>query len=95
MLKKSGAVKIIIGVICGFFIGYSIKLFNNEPVKKTEILMLNVNAAATVGIVQNLGKNEFSCTLKRPVCASAGSRVTISRRVGARWRLIGYGVIVE
>jgi len=28
-----------------------------------------------------------------PVCASPGDRVALSRRVGARWRLIGYGII--
>ncbi len=64
-----------------------------ESVKKQEILMLNVNAAATVGIVQDISKNKFKCTLKRPVCAEKGSRVTISRRFGNRWRLIGYGTI--
>ena len=32
-------------------------------------------------------------TLKLPVCASPGDRVALSRRVGARWRLIGYGII--
>ncbi len=64
-----------------------------ESVKKQEVLMLNVNAAATVGIVQDISKNKFKCTLKRPVCAEKSSRVTISRRFGNRWRLIGYGTI--
>ncbi|MBU0461542.1 MAG: translation initiation factor IF-2 subunit gamma [Nanoarchaeota archaeon] len=64
-----------------------------EPVKMAEMLMLNVNSAATVGVVNNLGKEEFTCALKLPVCAAVGARVTISRRVGARWRLIGYGMI--
>lgn len=64
-----------------------------EPIKKQEILMLNVNAAATVGIVQELSKEKIKCTLKRPVCAEKDSRVTISRRFGNRWRLIGYGAI--
>ena len=62
---------------------------NVEPVKMGEVLMLNVNSAATVGIVNELGKNSFKCKLKLPVCASEGSRVTISRRIGTRFRLIG------
>ena len=66
-----------------------------DPIKLKEILMLNVNSAATVGVVRELGKNMIVCTLKRPVCAELGSRVTISRRVGQRWRLIGYGIIKE
>ena len=64
-----------------------------DPIKKNEILMLNVNSAATVGIVNELGKNLVSCTLKKPVCAKPGGRVTISRRLGTRFRLIGYGII--
>ena len=66
-----------------------------EPIKKGEIFMLNVNSAATVGIVKELGKNQIECTLKRPICAEQGAKVTISRRVGQRWRLIGYGIIKE
>jgi len=64
-----------------------------EPIKQKEILMLNVNSAATVGIVTKLGSKQFSCVLKLPVCASPGDRVTISRRIGQRFRLIGYGLL--
>lgn len=64
-----------------------------EPIKLGEPLMLNVNSAATVGIVNELRKNSFKCRLKIPVCAENSSRVTISRKVGNRFRLIGYGEI--
>ncbi len=66
-----------------------------EPIKLNEPLMLNVNSAATIGIVSELQKNRIRCMLKLPVCAETGSRVTISRRVGTRFRLIGYGIIKE
>ena len=42
-----------------------------------------------------LRKNKIRCRLKLPVCADSGSRVTISRRIGNRFRLIGYGEILE
>ena len=64
-----------------------------EPIKNQEILMLNVNSTATVGMVYELSKNLIKCKLKLPVCAEKGSRVTISRRVGNRFRLIGFGII--
>ncbi|MBT7902976.1 translation initiation factor IF-2 subunit gamma [Candidatus Woesearchaeota archaeon] len=64
-----------------------------ESIKLREPLMLNVNSAATVGVVTNLSKDEFDCILKLPVCAEVGARVTISRRFGARFRLIGFGLI--
>ncbi|HLC74986.1 MAG TPA: translation initiation factor IF-2 subunit gamma, partial [Candidatus Nanoarchaeia archaeon] len=65
-----------------------------KPIAKAEILMLNVNAAATVGTVTELKKGIVHCVLKKPVCAAKGARVTISRRIGTRFRLIGYGEIV-
>lgn len=66
-----------------------------EPIKKGEMLMLNVNAAATVGIVTDISKNACKCKLRLPVCAAVGSKMTISRRVGTRFRLIGFGEILE
>ncbi|MBW2989428.1 translation initiation factor IF-2 subunit gamma [Candidatus Woesearchaeota archaeon] len=66
-----------------------------EPIKLNEVLMLNVNSAATVGIVSELKKSHIKCRLKLPVCAEIGSRVTISRMIGNRFRLIGYGLIKE
>ena len=64
-----------------------------QPVKMGEPLMLNVSSAATVGVVSELQKGKVTCKLKLPVCAETGSRVTISRNLGNRWRLIGYGMI--
>ena len=66
-----------------------------EPIKLGEPLMLNVNSAATVGVVTEIGKNSFKCTLKLPVCAEVSSRVTMSRRLGSSFRLIGYGIIKD
>ena len=63
------------------------------PIVKNEYLMLNVNSAATVGIVDEVAKNKAHCMLKLPICAELGSKVAISRRVENRFRLIGYGII--
>jgi translation initiation factor 2 subunit 3 len=64
-----------------------------KPVAKKEILMLNVNSTATVGVVASLSKGVIECILKKPICAEVGARVTISRRLGNRFRLIGYGIL--
>ncbi|MEK6854354.1 MAG: translation initiation factor IF-2 subunit gamma [Nanoarchaeota archaeon] len=64
-----------------------------EPLRQGETLMLNVNSSATVGVVAELKKDTVLLRLKLPVCAEAGSRVTLSRLLGSRWRLIGYGII--
>jgi translation initiation factor 2 subunit 3 len=64
-----------------------------NPIVKLEPLMLNVNSAATVGIVSEVAKNKVKCALKLPICAEIGSKIAISRRVENRFRLIGYGII--
>jgi len=66
-----------------------------KPVADKEVLMLNANATATVGVVTDLKKGVATCRLKIPLCAEEGSRVTISRKVGNRFRLVGYGIIKE
>ncbi len=64
-----------------------------KPLAKKEVLMLNVNSAATVGVVLDPSKKNTTCILKKPICAKSGDRITISRRVGDRFRLIGYGIL--
>lgn len=64
------------------------------PIKIKEPLMINCGTTTTVGVVTSTKKNLCDVVLKLPVCASPGDRVALSRRVGARWRLIGYGIIV-
>ena len=64
-----------------------------NPIVMNEPLMLNVNSAATVGIVRDISKEGVRCELKKPVCAAPGARVTVSRRFQTRFRLIGYGEI--
>jgi translation initiation factor 2 subunit 3 len=64
-----------------------------EPLKHNEPLMLSVGTAVTVGVVTGSKKDTVEMQLKRPVCAAVGARIAISRQVGARWRLIGMGVL--
>ncbi len=64
-----------------------------KPLAKKEILMLNCNSAATVGVVVDPSKKNTTCILKKPICANPGDKITISRKVGDRFRLIGYGIL--
>jgi len=65
-----------------------------EPIHTSEPLMLNVGTATTVGVVSSARDGGLvEVQLRRPICASVGDRVAVSRRIGARWRLIGVGTI--
>lgn len=64
-----------------------------HPLRGNEMLMVNVATATTVGIVSKADKGITTLKLRLPICADSGARVSFSRRVGSRWRLIGYGSI--
>lgn len=64
-----------------------------DNIKTSEPLMLNVGTAATVGVVTSARKNSADVNLKIPVCGELGQRIAISRKIGGKWRLIGYGIL--
>lgn len=64
-----------------------------EPINLKEPLMINCGTTTTVGVVTKVKESTADLTLKLPICADKDQRVALSRRVGARWRLIGYGII--
>ncbi len=66
-----------------------------EPIRSNEPLMLNIGTATTIGVVTSARASDAEVKLKRPVCADRGASIAISRRVGARWRLIGSGTLKE
>jgi translation initiation factor 2 subunit 3 len=64
-----------------------------ENISKDETLLLHVGASISVGKVVSIKNGMATLKLTRPVCALAGSRVALSRKITGRWRLIGYGMI--
>ena len=64
-----------------------------EQIKRGELLLLNVNSATTAGQVYELGKDMVRIKLRLPICADDRARVSISRKMGTRFRLIGYGLL--
>ena len=64
-----------------------------KPLQSNEMLMVNSATATSVGSVSSTKKGEAKLALRLPICAKKGSRITLSRRVGARWRLSGHGTI--
>jgi len=60
---------------------------------KDEKLLLDVGTTITIGVVMSSKKDSAKLKLARPICAEEGARAAISRKIGGRWRLIGYGII--
>ena len=60
-----------------------------------ETLLLHVGAAVNLGKVTSTKGNIIKIKLTRPICAQPNTRVAISRKITARWRLIGYGMVED
>jgi len=63
------------------------------PIKMNELLMLNIGTARTAGVVREVSPKSAKIRLHLPVCTYKESRAAISRRIGYRWRLIGFGTV--
>jgi len=64
-----------------------------EHIKTNEILMLTLGIAKTVGVVLSGGET-VETKLKIPLCVEKGDKLAISKQVGSRWHLIGWGSII-
>ena len=64
-----------------------------RPRQPNEMLMINSATATSVGQVTAIKGKKCTLRLRLPICALEGSRITLSRRIGTRWRLIGHGTI--
>ena len=70
------------------------ELLKIERINFDETLLLHVGAAVNLGKVTSVKNNVVKVKLSRPICVQASSRVAISRKITARWRLIGYGIML-
>src|SRR3989338_8848794 len=70
------------------------KDIENPPLKDSEILAINLNTATTVGVIVGLAKGIATVKLKKPLVNDKSARVALSRKVGQRWRLAGWGQLV-
>ncbi|MFA7398689.1 MAG: translation initiation factor IF-2 subunit gamma [Candidatus Bathyarchaeia archaeon] len=68
-------------------------LLKVEKINPDETLLLHIGAAVNVGKVVNIKQNNVKVKLTRPISAMPDARVAISRKITARWRLIGYGIV--
>ncbi len=56
--------------------------------------MLSVGAVTTVGTVVAIKGEQVDVSLKRPVPVwEKGLRAVVTRNIGGRWRLVGWGSI--
>ncbi len=65
--------------------------FDNPPPKVGEPIVVSVQTSTMVGVVSAYKKGNAKIKLKKQLCVEKDSTVALSRRVGQRWRLCGWG----
>ncbi|MEM0482275.1 MAG: translation initiation factor IF-2 subunit gamma [Nitrososphaerota archaeon] len=65
-----------------------------KQISEREPLVINSYTAVTSGVVAKRHSGRLTLSLSKPLCAWPGDRVSICRKIGTGWRLIGYGKIV-
>ena len=71
----------------------TVNLESIDRVNENETLVINIGTATRIGTVSSVKNQQIEINLKKPVCAEKNDKVSISRKIGTRWGLIGYGVI--
>ncbi len=67
--------------------------FDNPALRMGEPIVVSAGTATSVGAIVKLKGTVVSIKLKRPICAEKKSKVAITRRLGQRWRLSGFGIL--
>jgi len=67
--------------------------FDNPALRMGEPIVVSAGTATSVGAIVKLKGTTASIKLKRPICAEKKSKVAITRRLGQRWRLSGFGIL--
>lgn len=62
------------------------------PIKVNENILINGGTSRSIGTIYSAKKDVISLKLKIPLCIDKKERITISRQINGRWRLIGYGI---
>ena len=67
-----------------------------EPLKPTELILLNINTSITVGQIAKLNQknSEAEFVLRIPIVPLVGENTGIARNINGHWRLIGFGEII-
>lgn len=65
-----------------------------EGIKTGDVLMITATIAKTVGVVTSSNNKIAEIKLKIPLAVSKDDKIALSKQIGGRWHLIGWGIIV-
>ncbi len=66
---------------------------DNFPLRKGEVLLVNVGTNINMGLVTHVQDDEAEIVLKKPISFPKGEIVALSRRIQREFRLVGHGIL--
>ena len=66
-----------------------------NDIKTGTILMITSGVSKTIGIVRSMHDNIIEVELKIPIYARNNWKISLSKQINGRWRLIGWGELIE
>jgi translation initiation factor 2 subunit 3 len=66
-----------------------------ENLKTSELIMLSVNTAITVGTIKTIKGDEAEIILRIPIVPIKSENIGLARSINGHWRLIGFGELID
>ena len=71
--------------------GYS--LFENYEIKANDTILVTCRNSRSTGIAVSINREQLELKLNSPLCADKGNKISYSKLIEHKWRLIGWGII--
>lgn len=69
------------------------KAFEGYEIKTNDNLLVTCRNSRSTGIVKSINQKEMQVELRSPLCADVGNKVSYSKLIEQKWRLVGWGII--
>ncbi|MFP3177507.1 MAG: translation initiation factor IF-2 subunit gamma [Thermocladium sp.] len=66
-----------------------------DQLKANDQVMAIIGSASIPGIVKSMRNSSIEVMLRKAVCVPPGSRAVIIKQVGGRWRITGWGALID
>jgi len=71
----------------------SYSLFENYEIKANDTVLVTCRNSRSTGVVTSINKSQLEVKLNVPLCADKGNKISYSKLIEHKWRLIGWGII--
>ncbi|MGC9310492.1 MAG: translation initiation factor IF-2 subunit gamma, partial [Candidatus Aenigmatarchaeota archaeon] len=69
-------------------------LFEKYSIETNDTLLVTCRNSRSTGTVSSVKSGEIEVQLRAPICADTGNKVSYSKLIEHKWRLIGWGKII-